>query len=73
MIRTQLGSMLETKYGLTYYPVKGAPFDPNIHEAIGTAVSADVKEATVADEFVKGYKLKDRVIRHAKVLVHTPA
>ena len=73
MIRTQLGSMLETKYNLAYYPAKGSAFDPNLHEAIATAVSPDVTEATVVEEFVKGYKLKDRIIRHAKVMVHTPA
>jgi len=73
MIRGQMGSMLESKYGLCYYPSKGVAFDPNLHEAIGTAESAEVKEATVAEEFTKGYKLRDRIIRHAKVLVHTPA
>jgi len=73
MIRTQFGTLLESKYGLTYYPAKGSSFDPNLHEAIGTAASPDVKEPTVAEEFVKGYKLKDRIIRHAKVMVHTPA
>ena len=73
MIRNQLGGMLETKYGLAYYPAKGEHFDPTIHEAIGTVPSADVKEPTVSDEFVKGYKLKDRVIRNAKVMVQMPA
>jgi molecular chaperone GrpE len=73
MIRTQMGTMLESKYGLTYYPAKGTMFDPNLHEAIGSSANPDVKEATVAEEFVKGYKLKDRIIRHAKVMVHTPA
>ena len=72
MIRNQLGSMLESKYGLTYYPSKGLAFDPNFHEAINTAVSADVKEPTVSEEFTKGYKLKDRVIRTSKVLVQMP-
>lgn len=73
MIRNQLGSMLENKYGLAYYVSKGQPFDPNIHEAVATTPSPDVKEAMVAEEFTKGYKLKDRVIRHSKVMVHTPA
>ena len=72
MIRKQLGGMLETKYGLAYYPVKGAHFDPTIHEAIGSLPSADVKEPTVSEEFTKGYKLKDRVIRVAKVMVQMP-
>jgi molecular chaperone GrpE len=73
MIRNQLGSMLENKYGLAYYASKGQPFDPNLHEAVATTPSPDAKEATVAEEFTKGYKLKDRVIRHSKVMVHTPA
>ena len=72
MIRNQLGTMLETKYGLTYYPAKGEHFDPNIHEAIGKTSSADVQEPIVAEEFVKGYKLKDRVIRLSKVMVAMP-
>ncbi len=73
MIRNQMASMLESKYSLTYYPAKGAAFDPNFHEAIATAPSPDVTEATVAEEYVKGYKLRDRIIRHSKVMVHTPA
>lgn len=72
MIRTQMGTMLATKYGLAYYPVKGEPFDPNIHEAISSIPSPDVKEPTVFDEFLPGYKLKDRVIRVAKVSVRMP-
>lgn len=73
MIRSQLGSMLENKYSLTYYPAKGAAFDPNFHEAVATTPSPDVTEATVAEEYVKGYKLRDRILRHSKVMVHTPA
>jgi molecular chaperone GrpE len=72
MIRSRFGSMLENKYGLAYYPAKGEQFDPNLHEAIGQTPSEDVTEPTVAEEFSKGYKLKDRVIRHAKVMVKMP-
>ncbi|WP_161877904.1 nucleotide exchange factor GrpE [Alkalibacterium sp. MB6] len=48
----------------------GEPFDPNIHEAY-TQVPAegDAKSNTVAQVFEKGYKLKDRVLRAAKVSV----
>lgn len=72
MIRRQMASMLENKYGLTYYPSAGEPFDPNIHEAIGRVPSADVTEPVVQEECRKGYKLKDRVIRLAQVIVKTP-
>ncbi len=72
IIRNHLGSMLENKYGLLHYPVKGEAFDPHIHEAIGTLPSPETKEPTVSEEFVKGYKLKDRVIRVAKVMVSMP-
>lgn len=72
MIRNQLGSLLETKYGLEYYPSKDTAFDPNIHEAIGTQPDPDVTEPTVAEEYLKGYKLKGRIIRAAKVMVKMP-
>lgn len=73
IIRNQLGSMLENKYGLAHYPVLGEHFDPHVHEAIGSIPSAEATEPTVLQEFVKGYKLKDRVIRVAKVMVSKPA
>lgn len=72
IIRKQLGTMLENKYGLAHYPVKGELFDPHVHEAIGTIPSQEATEPTVMEEFVKGYKLKERVIRVAKVMVSTP-
>ncbi len=73
MIRRQMASMLENKYGLMYYPSPaGEPFDPNIHEAIGRVSSEEVAEAVVQEECRKGYKLKDRVIRLAQVIVKTP-
>lgn len=72
MIRKQLGSLLESKYGLEYYPAKDTAFDPNIHEAIGTVPDPGVKEPTVAEEYLKGYKLRGRVIRPAKVMVKMP-
>lgn len=72
MIRKQMGSLLESKYGLVYYPAKDTVFDPNIHEAIGTVPDPEVQEPTVAEEYLKGYKLKERVIRPAKVMVKMP-
>ncbi|UTC66513.1 MULTISPECIES: nucleotide exchange factor GrpE [unclassified Treponema] len=73
MIKKQMVSMLSSKYGLSYYPAKGEAFDPNLHEAVSMIQSPDVKEAVVGEELQKGYKLKERVIRHSKVMVLMPA
>lgn len=72
MIRTSLFNLLESKYALQYYEVVGKAFDPDIHEAVATTPSAEVTEPTVGAELQKGYKLKERVIRHAKVMVLMP-
>lgn len=72
MIKNQMTNMLGSKYGLTYYPSKGEKFDPNIHEAVSMVQTAEVTEPTVGEEAQKGYKLKERVIRHAKVMVLMP-
>lgn len=71
MINKSLVSMLENKYNLVGYGAVGDAFDPDIHEAIGMQ-EGDVKEERLAAVYLKGYKLKDRVIRHAKVMVVKP-
>ena len=73
MIRNGLSSLLESKYGLQYYEVQGKPFNPDIHEAVATNPSAEVTEPTVGAELQKGYKLKERILRPAKVMVLMPA
>jgi molecular chaperone GrpE len=48
----------------------GQPFDVNFHEALMQRKADDnVAPHTVLDELEKGYMYKDRVIRHAKVVV----
>lgn len=47
----------------------GEPFDPNLHEAIGSEDSDDYESDTVTAVLQKGYKLEDRVIRVAMVKV----
>lgn len=71
MVNKGLVSLLENKYNLTSYGVAGDAFDPEIHEAIGSAQGA-VAEPVLNQVYLKGYKLKDRVIRHAKVMVTMP-
>ncbi|HWD37529.1 MAG TPA: nucleotide exchange factor GrpE [Fimbriimonas sp.] len=47
----------------------GKPFDPALHEALGTDEVADQPEDTVTSEIEAGYKIADRVIRPARVRV----
>ena len=44
----------------------GKPFDPNLHEALRQEKG---KEGIVVDEYLKGYMLKDKLLRAAKVAV----
>lgn len=55
--------------GLKYIEAEGKPFDVNLHEAIMQKESEDLNPDTVTDEIEKGYYLKDKVIRHSKVVV----
>ena len=47
----------------------GQPFDVDYHEALMQRKAEDAAPHTVLDEIEKGYMYKDRVIRHAKVIV----
>jgi molecular chaperone GrpE len=72
MIEKRLVSQLESKWGLKRFNSAGEPFDPNKHEALMLEKSPDVEEAIVAEDLIKGYMLKERVIRAAKVKVLAP-
>jgi len=72
IIEKRLAGQLETKWGLKRFCSAGETFDPNLHEALMMEKSHAVTEATVQEDLVKGYMLKDRVIRAAKVKVIMP-
>ncbi len=72
MINKALVKMLEDKYGLVGYGKEGDEFNPDEHEAIGRMEDEKAKKETLAQVYLKGYKLKDKVIRHAKVMVKVP-
>ena len=58
------------KFGLERIQAIGAPFDENLHEAVGQAPAAEgLESGTVLHESQAGYSLKDRVLRHAQVIV----
>jgi molecular chaperone GrpE len=72
MIEKRLTSQLESKWGLKRFNSAGELFDPNLHEALYMEKSTEVTEAKVQEDFIKGYMLKERVIRAAKVKVLMP-
>ena len=72
MIEKRFTTLLENKWGLKRFSSAGAAFDPNIHEAVMMEKSAGITEPMVAEEYYKGYTLKDRIVRHAKVKVAMP-
>jgi len=71
MIRKTMLGMLEGKYGLERFDSLGTAFDPNMHEAV-MSESGDCDEPQVIEEFIKGYRLRDRILRSAKVKVRMP-
>jgi len=73
MIEKQFASQLEHKWGLKSFDSVGELFDPNRHEAIQMEKAAGIAEAVVKEDYAKGYLLKERVIRYAKVKVLMPA
>lgn len=58
-----------TKKGLTRIETEEADFDSELHEAIASVPAGEEKSGKVIDTVEKGYKLKERVIRYAKVIV----
>ena len=72
MILGQLRSVVSDA-GLVEIDAQGKPFDPVIHEALSQELSDDVAEGHVLRQMRKGYKLRDRLIRPASVVVSSKA
>ncbi len=72
MVNKNLVTMLESKYGLKSFGKEGDEFNPDEHEAIGRVEDESAKSETLKQVYLKGYKLNDRIIRHAKVMVSIP-
>jgi len=60
------------KLGVSPMRSEGKEFDPNLHEAVMREPTSEYPEGTVIEEFVRGYVLGERVLRHAMVKVATP-
>jgi molecular chaperone GrpE len=68
MILSQLRNAL-AETGLEEIDATGKPFDPALHEAISQQESTEVPEDNVLQQVRKGYKLKERLLRPATVIV----
>ena len=55
--------------GVSPMRVEGEPFDPNLHEAVLREESHEHPEDVVIEELQRGYRLQERVLRHALVKV----
>lgn len=64
----QLSGIL-AKFGVQAVETTGQDFDPSAHQAVSYGPSNDVPANKVLDEFQKGYRLHDRILRAAMVSV----
>src|SRR5690242_12587130 len=68
MIQQQLRSIL-AEAGLEEIDAGGKPFDPMLHEAVSQMETADAPEGQVVQQIRKGYRLRERLLRPATVIV----
>ncbi|ERJ13671.1 nucleotide exchange factor GrpE [Haloplasma contractile] len=69
MIYTQLVEVLANE-GVEVIPTEDEKFNPNLHQAVMQEVDEEKENGVILKELQKGYKLKDRVIRPAMVVVN---
>jgi molecular chaperone GrpE len=67
LVHRSLASLLE-RNGLTQIETEGK-FDPHVHEALLAQPAEEKESGDVLDVIQKGYKLGDRVVRPARVIV----
>jgi molecular chaperone GrpE len=68
LIHQQMIELLR-KRGVKPIDAVGADFDPRYHQAVVQEASADHREGEVIEEFARGYRLGDRLLRPAMVKV----
>lgn len=66
LVDQQLKMALE-KLGVESFGKIGEIFDPNIHNAISHIDDESLEKNSIAEVFQEGYKIKDKIIRHAVV------
>ena len=68
MIATQLKTCLE-KLKVEPFCEVGDPFDPELHNAVSMVEDEALPENSISAVYQKGYKIGDKIIRHAMVVV----
>ena len=68
MVRENLLKALRDA-GLEEIPAEGQTFDPYVHECVQQVPDPELEEDTVAEVVRKGYRLQDRILRPAQVIV----
>jgi len=68
LIIEKFDKLLEAE-GVRVFSSVGEAFDPELHEALMTRSSNEHPDGIVLEEYEPGYKYRDKVLRHAKVVV----
>lgn len=68
LIKKQMVDIL-SQLGVEAIDAKGQVFDPELHNAVMHVEDSELGEGVIAEEFQKGFKINDKVIRHSVVKV----
>jgi molecular chaperone GrpE len=68
MVRDNLWKALSAA-GLEEIPAEGQTFDPYVHDCLQQVPDPDLEDGTVKEVVRKGYRLQDRILRPAQVIV----
>ena len=68
LVLKQFKDVLSSK-GVEEIKAVGETFDPELHEAVSSIQDENLGEKEIAQEYRKGYKIGDRVLRHSMVIV----
>lgn len=68
MVLKQFKEVLQAN-GLEEIEAIGKPFDPELHEAVASVVDETLGEKEIKEQYRKGYKIGNKVVRHSMVIV----
>lgn len=68
LVLKQFRDVMEAN-GVQQIETVGQTFDPELHEAVSSIVDENLGEKEIKEEYRKGYKIGNKVIRHSMVVV----